>query len=242
MIITNLIKSIDYLHLINGVVLLIDKDKGRTSFDVIKAVRNKLKVKKVGHAGTLDPAATGLLIVCTGKKTKEINKYQSMTKVYEGIIKLGIKTPSMDNETEPIYVKDVTNISEDEIKKAVEKFVGEIEQVPPMYSAIKYKGKSLYKYARKGIIIKREPRKVSIYDFKIKKIELPEIFFEIICSKGTYIRVIANDLGDSLGCGAILSKLIRKKIGDYSVNDALSMSELNEIEILNYNNLSYVKN
>lgn len=237
MIVTKKTKQLNPDDLSEGIVLLIDKDISKTSFNVVSAVRRKLNIKKVGHAGTLDPMATGLLIVCTGKKTKEIYKYQDQKKNYEGTITLGIKTPSMDGETEPTSVKPFDHLTEDQIIEVRKKFLGEIDQIPPMYSALKHKGKSLYKYARKGIEIKRKPRKVTIYNFIVKEIKLPEITFEIECSKGTYIRVIANDIGEELGCGAYLSSLRRTQIGDYSVADSLTVDELNQIEYSENNNL-----
>ncbi len=220
--------DIDLSNLSEGRVLLIDKDKGKTSFNVVSNIRRIFNIKKVGHAGTLDPAATGLLIVALGKKTKEIYKYQDMSKIYTGIITLGKKTPSMDSETEPVEIKGFDHVSENDIEEVRKTFLGEIQQIPPMYSALKHKGKALYKYARKGIDIKREPRKVNIYNFEINKIELPNITFKIECSKGTYIRVIADDFGSKLNCGAYLSELRRTQIGEYKVEDALTISELDE--------------
>lgn len=217
----------------DGLVLLIDKAKLKSSFNAVYEVRKKLSIKKVGHAGTLDPMATGLLILCAGrKKTKEIYKYQDLPKVYSGVITLGASTVSMDAETEATDIRPYDDITEEKIELVKKKFLGEIEQIPPMYSALKHKGQALYKYARKGIEIKREPRKVTIYNFLIKEIRLPEIVFEIECSKGTYIRVIANDFGNELGCGGYLTKLRREKIGQYDVKDALSIDELKNIEIL----------
>lgn len=231
MLITKLTKQINTSAISDGLVLLIDKDKSKTSFDVIRSIRRKLNIKKVGHAGTLDPMATGLLIVCAGKKTKEIYKYQGLYKKYTGTITLGKSTPSMDAETEPLFEKTFDNVNEEQIEKVRQDFLGEIEQIPPMYSALKHKGKSLYKYARKGIDIKREPREVTVYDFAIISMELPEIKFEIKCSKGTYIRVIANDFGNKLGCGGYLSSLRRTAIGEYRVDDSLTIKKLNEIEL-----------
>lgn len=216
----------------DGLVLLIDKAKFKSSFNAVYEVRKKLSIKKVGHAGTLDPLATGLLILCAGKKTKEIYKYQDLPKVYTGTITLGASTASMDAETEPTDIKPLDDITKEKIELIKNKFLGEIEQVPPMYSALKHKGQSLYKYARKGIDIKREPRKVTIYNFLIKEIKLPEVVFEIECSKGTYIRVIANDFGRELGCGGYLTELRRSKIGQYEVDDALTVDELKSVEIL----------
>ena len=211
-----------------GETILIDKPFGWTSFHVVHKIRNAVKVKKVGHAGTLDPMATGLLIVCTGKKTKEISKYQDLEKTYTGLITLGKTTPSMDLETDVIEEKSIAGITEEDILKQKENFIGEIFQTPPMYSAVKHKGKSLYKFARKGKTVEREARKVLITNFIIKKIKLPDIMFEISCSKGTYIRVIANDLGKNLGCGAVLSSLRRTKIGDYKIENAVTIEEFRE--------------
>lgn len=212
----------------NGQAILIDKPTGWTSFKVVYQIRKAVKVKKVGHAGTLDPRATGLLIICTGKMTKSIFGFQDLPKTYSGIIKLGKKSESMDLEIEPFEEKPVENISEEKILEVRDKFLGKIEQIPPMYSAVKVKGKRLYKYARKGETIEREKREVNVYKFDVKKIKLPDIHFEITCSKGTYIRVIANDFGDKLGCGGLLSKLRREKIGEYNVEQALTVDEFIE--------------
>lgn len=203
-----------------GEVLLIDKPKGWTSFKVVRTIRNAVKVKKVGHAGTLDPMATGLLIICTGKKTKEISSYQGLPKIYEGIITLGKSSPSMDAETEVTEEKSVTNITEEMILAEKEKFTGRIKQIPPMYSALKVDGKTLYKLARKGKEVKREPRLIEIYEFTLLKVTIPDIWFRIKCSRGTYIRSIADDMGKSLGCGGILSELRRTAIGDYKAVEA----------------------
>lgn len=208
-----------------GQSILIDKPFSWTSFKVVHQIRKAVKVKKVGHAGTLDPRATGLLIICTGKMTKSISQFQDLPKTYSGIITLGKKTKSMDLETEPFEEKPVEKISEEDILEVRDKFVGEIEQIPPMYSAVKVKGKRLYKYARKGETVEREKRNINIYKFEIEKVELPDIHFKIICSKGTYIRVIANDFGDELGCGGLLSKLRRENIGEYTVEQALTIDE-----------------
>ncbi|MDX1699654.1 MAG: tRNA pseudouridine(55) synthase TruB [Melioribacteraceae bacterium] len=228
--ITKETKVITQNDLSEGLVLLIDKEKSKTSFDIIREVRRILSIKKVGHSGTLDPMATGLLILCTGRKTKEIYKYQNMTKVYEGTIKLGATTPTMDAEGEIENEKSYASISKEQIDLTRKLFIGRIKQIPPMYSAIKHKGKSLYKYARKGIEIKREPREVNINRFVINDINLPDVKFTIECSKGTYIRVLANDFGKELGCGAYLSELRRTAIGEYSVSDALTTDELKTIE------------
>ena len=209
----------------SGEVVLIDKEKGRSSFNVVHRIRKIVNVKKVGHAGTLDPAATGLLIVCVGKKTKEIYKYQDLEKTYTGTIELGKKTPSMDSETEAISERSIADVSIERIAELKNSFVGEIQQVPPMYSALKHKGRALYKFARQGVTVKRDPRNVTVYEFEIIKIGIPEIEFRIRCSKGTYIRVIADDFGEKLGCGGYLKNLRREAIGEYKVDDALTVEE-----------------
>lgn len=219
---TNNLAGIDYSA---GEVILIDKNSGNSSFFIVKKIRGITKTKKVGHAGTLDPNATGLLILCTGKMTKEIYKYQDAVKTYSGTITLGKRTESMDSESDVIEEKDYSNVSDEMLMEAAQSFVGDIEQIPPMYSALKHKGKSLYKYARKGIEIERKPRNISVFKFVIKSIDLPEIDFKLTCSKGTYVRVIADDLGKRLGCGAFLSALRRERIGDYSVDDAVTIDE-----------------
>ncbi|HEY6906412.1 MAG TPA: tRNA pseudouridine(55) synthase TruB [Ignavibacteriaceae bacterium] len=203
-----------------GEVILIDKPKGWSSFKAVRKIRSAAGVKKVGHAGTLDPMATGLLIICTGKKTKEISSFQDMPKVYEGVITLGKSSKSMDTETEVIEEKPVTNITEEMILTEKTRFTGRIKQIPPMYSALKVNGQTLYKLARKGRDVERQPREVEIYEFDILKIVLPEIHFRIKCSRGTYIRSIADDLGKKLGCGGILSQLRRTAIGDFKVEEA----------------------
>ncbi|OGU70344.1 MAG: tRNA pseudouridine(55) synthase TruB [Ignavibacteria bacterium RBG_16_34_14] len=211
-----------------GEIILVDKPAGWSSFKVIRKVRNAIGVKKVGHAGTLDPMATGLLIVATGKKTKSINEYQALEKTYTGTITLGKTSPSMDLETEITSEKSFDHISEEDIDKVRDEFIGRIKQIPPMYSAVKYKGKSLYHLARKGKVVERSEREVTVYDFIITKINLPDVDFEITCSKGTYIRAIADDFGKKLGCGGLLSSLRRTKIGSYSVEDTMRVDEFIE--------------
>jgi len=229
MIITKQTKDLQNLDYLSGQVILIDKPVNWTSFDVVAKIRRLTKVKKVGHAGTLDPLATGLLIICTGKKTKEISNYQEQRKKYSGIITLGKSSPSMDLATELTEKVLPDNLTEERILKVRNKFLGIIEQVPPMFSAIKHKGKALYKFARAGKEVERKPKQVEIFSFEILNIDLPDIHFEISCSKGTYIRVIANDFGNELGCGGILSLLRRTEIGEYKVDDAYEMSEFSSM-------------
>ena len=228
--ITNKVVDLSNVDYASGEVVLIDKEKGKSSFNIVYRVRKIVNVKKVGHAGTLDPAATGLMIVCIGRsKTKEIQMYQNLDKVYSGTILLGKKTNSMDAETEVVEERDHSYVSKELIEEVRKSFLGKIQQVPPMYSALKQNGKRLYKLARKGIEVERQPREVTIYDFEITRIELPEINFKIKCSKGTYIRVIANDFGDKLKCGGYLKSLRRESIGEYNVKDALSVDEFMEL-------------
>ncbi len=224
--ITNKSDDLSHVDYTDGEILLIDKEKGKSSFNIVYRVRKIVNIKKIGHAGTLDPAATGLLIVCIGRQqTKNIYKYQDLEKTYSGTIELGKTTPSMDGETECSEEKNYSFVTEELIEETRKNFIGESKQIPPMYSALKQNGKRLYKLARKGIEVKREPRDIIIYDFKITRIELPEIDFEIKCSKGTYIRVIANDFGEKLNCGGYLKLLRREAIGEYNVKDALTVDE-----------------
>jgi tRNA pseudouridine55 synthase len=206
-----------------GAVLLIDKPLGWTSFDVVNKIRNTLKIKKVGHAGTLDPLASGLLIVCCGKFTKRIHEFMTQEKAYTGTFTMGATTPTYDLESEPGNFCSTENITSEDIYATARKFTGEMMQKPPIYSAIKKKGKPVYLMARKGKEVELEPRKINIKEFKITGIQLPVISFSIVCSTGTYIRSIANDFGQSLGCGAFLSSLRRTRIGAYHVSDAITI-------------------
>ncbi len=223
-------QTLNNINFDEGEVLLIDKIIRVSSFSVVGRIKRILQIKKAGHAGTLDPFATGLLIICTGKMTKRINEFQDLPKTYSGTMKLGERTPSMDPETAPIFVGSYDDIAPEQIIEAKKKFEGEIQQTPPMYSAIKQNGKSLYKLARKGREVFREARKVEVTIFEITEINLPYLKFEVECSKGTYIRVLANDLGEVLGCGAYLTELRRTKIGSYKVEDALLTDELKELK------------
>lgn len=208
-----------------GRVLLINKPFDWTSFDVVRKIRNSIKIKKVGHAGTLDPLATGLLIICTGKFTKKINEYMAKEKEYTGSITLGATTPTYDLESEPVNFKDLSFITEAAIYETTKKFVGEVSQVPPIHSAIKQKGKPVYLLARKGTEVILAPRQITINDFEITKIEMPKVYFKVVCSTGTYIRSLANDFGEALGCGGYLSSLCRTRIGDFKLTDALEIDE-----------------
>jgi tRNA pseudouridine55 synthase len=208
-----------------GQVLLIDKPYDWTSFDVVRKLRGLMKIKKVGHAGTLDPLATGLLILCTGAFTKKINEYMAQEKEYTGTLILGARTPTYDLESIPADFKPVAHITDEQIHLATASFTGEIFQVPPIHSAIKKDGLRAYELARLGEEIKLEPRKVFIREFSITKIQKPEVHFRVICSTGTYIRSLANDFGEALACGAYLNSLCRTRIGNFLLKDALTVEE-----------------
>jgi tRNA pseudouridine55 synthase len=216
---------------LEGKVLLIDKPLHWTSFDMVKKVRWLTKIMKVGHAGTLDPLATGLLIICTGKFTKQINEYMGMPKEYTGSLVLGATTASYDLEQEPENFKSIEAINAFAIHEATKQFIGTILQMPPQHSAIKKDGKRLYESARQGIEVKVDPRQITIQAFEITKIDLPNIEFRVLCSTGTYIRSLVHDFGQALGVGAYLSGLRRTKIGAFDVQDAIRWEDL-EKEII----------
>lgn len=211
---------------LNGQLLLIDKPLGWSSFQAVNklkwVIRKKFDLKKIkiGHAGTLDPLATGLLLICTGKFTKTISELQGQVKEYTGTITLGATTPSYDLETEVDVTFPLEHISKEDVLEATENFIGTIEQIPPVFSALKKDGKRLYEYARDGIEIEIKKRSVTISEFEITEINLPEVKFRVTCSKGTYIRSLAHDFGIALGSGGHLSELRRTKIGEYNVNNA----------------------
>ncbi len=214
-----------------GRVLLINKPMHWTSFDAVKKIRGLIRIKKIGHAGTLDPLATGLLIICTGKFTKKINEYMGMPKEYTGTITLGATTPTFDLESEPENITDTSHLTTEQIQEATKQFTGAILQMPPQHSAIKKDGMRLYESARKGIHVKVDPRPVTIHEFEIIKIDGAIIHFKVLCSTGTYIRSLANDFGETLGVGGYLSSLCRTKIGDFNVSAAQTIEEF-EKEII----------
>tara|TARA_E500000178_G_C16999601_1_gene745011 strand:+ start:865 stop:1554 length:690 start_codon:yes stop_codon:yes gene_type:complete len=216
-------------NIINGKTLLIDKPLNWTSFDAVKYIRrsltSKFKIKKikVGHAGTLDPLASGLLIICIGKQTKKISEYQNLPKSYTGRFKLGESTPSYDRETEVNKSFSYSHINESDLHNLAKKFIGKKMQKPPVYSAIKKDGKRMYEYARKNIKIEIQERKIEIYEFEITNFSSPYVEFIIKCSKGTYVRSIANDFGQRLNSGSFLYELRRTGIGDFSILNALKI-------------------
>lgn len=222
----NLEKTYDFL---GGEVLLFDKDLNWTSFDLVQRVRNSLcrkmgiKKMKVGHAGTLDPLATGLLILCTGKATKQIESYQAQEKEYLATLKLGATTPSFDMETEEDSKADSSHLTNEILQTSVKKFIGEIEQIPPVFSAVKVNGKRAFDYARNGEELKLHPKKIVIQKIEIESVDFPFVKLRVVCSKGTYIRALARDLGKELKCGAYLTELRRTRIGNFSVDNALSI-------------------
>ena len=208
-----------------GQVVLINKPLRWTSFDVVHRMRKLIHVKKIGHAGTLDPLATGLLIMCTGKFTKRINEFMAKEKEYTGTITLGSTTPTYDLESQPQDFKPVDHLDADILYAATLPFTGEIMQVPPSHSAIKIGGKRVYELARQGKEVKIDPRKVTISVFEITAIQLPVISFRVVCSTGTYIRSLANDFGAALGCGGHLSSLCRTRIGEFTIEEAVTMEQ-----------------
>tara|TARA_Y100000768_G_scaffold219355_1_gene165366 strand:+ start:284 stop:982 length:699 start_codon:yes stop_codon:yes gene_type:complete len=218
------IKFIDKYN--EGKTILIDKSLDWTSFDVVKKLKFLIKCKKIGHAGTLDPLATGLLIICTGKNTKKINDIQNLSKTYTGNLNIGSTTPSHDLETEINMTKSIENISKKMIKNVAQTFLGVQLQKPPKFSAVKVKGERAYKLARENKKFILKEKEIEITKFQIVDIKSSVISFEIKCSKGTYIRSIARDFGNKLGCGAYLSNLRRTKIGDFDVNSASTIDDM----------------
>ena len=213
----------------NGQVLLVNKPLEWTSFQVVNKIhwllRKRFNIKKikVGHAGTLDPLATGLLLICTGKQTKQIQDLIATDKTYTGTICLGATTPSYDLETEVVPQSDPTKLTEEDMKHATRRFVGNIQQKPPLFSAIKRKGKRLYEHARTGEQVEIKSREVIVYDFEITNINLPNVAFQIHCGKGTYIRSIAHDFGRALGVGGYLKSLCRTAIGNHNLSDSITI-------------------
>lgn len=208
-----------------GKAILIDKPLHWTSFDVVRKLRGLIQIKKIGHAGTLDPLASGLLIVCTGKFTKKINEYMAQEKEYTGHFTLGAVTPTYDLESNPEQEKDYAFVTTELLHITTKQFVGEIDQFPPIYSAIKKDGVALYELARRGEEVDLKARSITITNFEITQIDLPVVAFKVTCSTGTYIRSLAHDFGKALGCGAYLSSLRRTAIGNFKVEDAVTMEQ-----------------
>lgn len=209
-----------------GHIFLVNKPVKWTSFDVVGKLRNRLKIKKIGHAGTLDPLASGLLIICAGKATRRIEEFMGLEKEYTGVFRLGATTPSHDLETEITITGDPTNITLQQIREALKAFSGTFQQLPPMHSAIRVGGRRAYQFARKGKEIALMPREVFVRQFEITRFSTPDVHFRVVCSKGTYIRSLARDLGEALGTGAYLQELCRTRIGKYALTDALEIPEV----------------
>lgn len=225
-------KTLESFDLGSGQIILVDKPAGWSSFQAVKLV-NRITKAKVGHAGTLDPLATGLLVFCTGKLTKQITTLIEEDKEYEATFCIGATTPSFDREHPIDQTFDISKITEADIRKAIEGFVGEIQQVPPIYSAIKMQGEAAYDIARRGDEVKMQPRTVTINEFEVTKIEMPLVYCRIACSKGTYIRSLARDLGQALGVGAYLYNLRRTRSGQFHVDDAWNIDDLAKYLIQN---------
>ena len=214
------------LNAVPGEVLLVDKPSGWTSFDVVNKLRRAAGGLKMGHAGTLDPLATGLLIICTGRKRKEIDRFTGLDKEYVAEALLGVKTPSYDTETAPVEERSTEGITEEQVHAALGQFVGTQMQTPPMWSAVKVGGRRLYSLARKGVEIERPAREIVVQELELLECRIPRLTLRISCSKGTYVRSLINDLGVRLGCGACMSALRRTRIGPYSVHDAAGIAQV----------------
>ena len=213
----------------NGVVI-VDKPGGMTSHDVVLFLRRNFGIKKVGHAGTLDPMATGVLVMLLGNATKLSGSLITDEKVYDGRLMLGVRTDTHDSEGKVTRTKDTADIDKAAVEKAVSSFRGTFDQLPPMVSAVKHKGKKLYELARKGIEVERKPRKVTVYEIELRDISLPEVGFSVRCSKGTYIRKLADDIGEKLGCGAHLTSLRRTRSGRFAIEDAVPFGKLKSMD------------
>lgn len=207
-------------------VLIVDKPKGPTSHDIVDFIRKRFRAKKVGHAGTLDPQATGVLVILIGKSTKKSQEFSGHDKEYQACLTLGIATDSQDAEGRVLKREEIGDIKPEAIKEVFSRFLGQIEQVPPMFSALKCKGKKLYQLARRGIEVKRKARQIYIYGLEMTRLALPCIYFEVRCSKGTYIRSLCVDIARELGCPGHLSELRRTRSGPFSINQAISLEEL----------------
>lgn len=218
-------RAISRAALAQGVICNLDKPEGWTSFDVVNKLRGASRVKKVGHAGTLDPFATGVLLICFASATKQVESLMTLEKEYEGTFVLGVDTDSHDLTGKIVAQREVPSLSHAQIAAALQKYVGEIMQTPPMYSALKKEGRRLYDLARAGETVEVEPRPVTIYKIELLNMQLPEIALRLVCSRGTYVRALARDLGNDLGCGAYLKTLRRTRIGSYRSEDSLSVTQ-----------------
>ena len=210
--------------------MLLDKPKDWTSHDAVAFIRSKFNVSKVGHCGTLDPAATGLLVVVLGKFTKLSQKFSGEDKVYKATMLLGTETDSQDMDGNVVRTGDYSSVTEEKLREVIASFIGDQEQIPPMVSAVKKDGARLYELARKGVEVVRDPKPISIYNIDVEKIEFPYVSFTVYCSKGTYIRTLCSDMGAKLGCGGVLSALRRTRCGKFSIDDAITVDELKNMD------------
>jgi tRNA pseudouridine55 synthase len=230
---------ISKINLLNG-ILVINKPSDMTSHDVVDVVRRKLKMKRVGHAGTLDPLATGVLVLLIGRATKLFDRFSAFDKAYEATITLGLCTDTSDIRGKTIAQHPIEGISREEIEKVMLRFLGSIEQVPPMVSALKFKGKRLYQLAREGIHVERKPRQIVIHSFKILDFSLPKVKFFLECSKGTYVRQIAEDMGSILGCGGCISQIHRTKVGPFTIDQAIALDKVNSGHVLTISDCAHL--
>jgi tRNA pseudouridine55 synthase len=212
-------------------ILLVDKPSGPTSHDVVAAIRSRFRFNKVGHGGTLDPQATGLLVILLGKGTKLSNRFAGSDKIYEGTLHLGVSTDSQDAQGNILREADYTNVTREQVETETRKLTGDIMQTPPMVSAVKIGGIPLYKRARKGETIEREPKLIHVYEFKLLNFIPPQATFFLRCSKGTYVRTLCSDIGDTLGCGAHLEQLRRTRCGDFSLDDAVPLDTIMNMDL-----------
>ena len=218
---------------LNG-ILVVNKPSGITSHDVVDAIRRKFRMKRVGHAGTLDPLATGVLIILLGKATKLFTKFSNFDKAYLATMQLGLKTSTADIKGKVVEEKPYGAIRKEQIEEVMKKFRGEIEQIPPMVSAVKVNGERLYKLARKGIEVKREPRAITVFSLELLEFDSPSVKIFLECSKGTYVRKIAEDIGEELRCGACITKIHRTKVGPFVIEEASSLEEVNEKNVISF--------
>ena len=218
-------------------IIIVNKPDGITSHDVVSIVRRKLKMRRVGHAGTLDPLATGVLIILLGKSTKLFDEFSSFDKAYDATLMLGVTTDTADIQGKILDKVSCAQITKEKVEEAFQRFVGDIEQMPPMVSAVKINGKRLYKLARKGIEVRREPRKVRIHELKLLDFCLPEVKFYVECSKGTYIRKLAEDVGRVLGCGGCISKINKTKIGPFRIEESVDIEKITDGHIRQWKGL-----
>jgi len=217
-------------------IIVLNKPTGMTSHDVVARVRKKFSIKRVGHAGTLDPLATGVLVILLGKATRLFEKFVGMDKAYRATLILGTATNSADIEGKIIEERPFDHITKDDVATAFKKFRGAIDQVPPMVSAVKVRGKKLYELARAGIVIERKPRAITIYRLELESFQKPEVSFVLECSKGTYVRQLAEDVGKVLGCGACISQIERTKVGPFTIEESVSLDSVNESHIRHWKN------